>query len=456
MGVNSGDGFHVVKDFLQYWERGGQLYYETLAKMVEGNCRAFLKNSAIQYQIKSRAKSKERLAEKLLKRLEEDPKRYSSPEDIEQDSVDLAGVRIALYFPKHQINVSQFLAKGYDIVQSIPHEGLQSGGKDEYQKRFRGYQATHFRARARIPAQSPNDSHTALLEIQLMSVFQQMWAEVEHEILYKQLKGHPSLNERRMLDGLNGLMSMGDLHLEQLNDMYESRITSAQNKANRFENEFEVGVILSSWISRLTLNINAGPVGTLFRFLKLPSVEQDTAEKLETLLSSLSNGIKIPFVGQDPSATNASAVVIYHIVSQGLVSSLDELDEKFRPETYSQCCKILISTVILLDELFPPLTVWEPELTNCALETEDDARIENLAWLLGESAPRMAIMGECKLEEEEESYVDTAWVWFSQHPSSMVRLVFGAAKIGLTRDSQQDISTLDRIWRVLQSILMPG
>lgn len=455
MAVNSGNGFQVVEDFLRYWDRGGQMYYKDLADTVEATCRTFLTNSAFQYQIKSRAKSKERLAEKLVKRLKEDPRRYSSREDIERDIVDLAGVRIALYFPKHQKSVSQFLAQEYDIVQTIAHEGIQNGGEVDYQKRFRGYQATHFRARARSTTRALNESHTDMLEIQVMSVFQQVWAEVEHDILYKQLKGHPSLDERRMLDGLNGLVSMGDLHLEQLNDMYESRITSTQNKVNRFENEFEVGVILSSWLSRVATNITAGPVGTLFRFLKLPSVGLDTLEKLENLLASLQNDVNIPFVGVEPSTINASVVVMYHIVSSPPHNSLAELNENFRPDSSSQCCRVLISTIILLDELFPPLAVWEPRLTYCAFESNDDDRIASLAWLLGESAPRMAIMGECELDDEERTYVDVVWAWFSQHPSCIVKLVFGAAKIGLIRDSQQDISTLDRIWRVLHSILMP-
>ena len=52
------------------------------------------------------------------------------------------------------------------------------------------------------------------------------WAEVEHDLTYKQKKGTVSYDEHESLDEINGLVLAGELSLQRLQRISELRIAS--------------------------------------------------------------------------------------------------------------------------------------------------------------------------------------------------------------------------------------
>jgi ppGpp synthetase/RelA/SpoT-type nucleotidyltranferase len=88
-----------------------------------------------------RAKRPAALLAKLRERDQE--RRYASSQAIRDDIADLAGVRIALYFPEDRENIGMVLRENFtiDLEKNFPRDG-----KPKRQlKRFDGYRADHYR-----------------------------------------------------------------------------------------------------------------------------------------------------------------------------------------------------------------------------------------------------------------------------------------------------------------------
>ncbi|KAF2655093.1 hypothetical protein K491DRAFT_439997 [Lophiostoma macrostomum CBS 122681] len=97
-----------------------------------------------------------------------------------------------------------------------------------YRPRHLGYRAVHYR----VPMKDSDETkvydwmENDQVEIQVVSALTHAWAEVGHDIIYKTYAfGEPTLEERRTLDALNGLIQSGDLLLESFQEMVAKRTT---------------------------------------------------------------------------------------------------------------------------------------------------------------------------------------------------------------------------------------
>ena len=86
----------IVDRFLASYERQIDFYAEA-SHLVETRCDALLQQNGIRAIVSSRAKQIPKLRAKITQRMEE--KDYQSSDAFADDIVDLAGARIALYFP---------------------------------------------------------------------------------------------------------------------------------------------------------------------------------------------------------------------------------------------------------------------------------------------------------------------------------------------------------------------
>ncbi len=164
--------------------------------------------------VTSRAKSPLRLEDKVRQRMPE--KHYQTVEDIFVDIVDLAGCRVALYFPADREQVRNLVKNLFQLVE--PAKEFPTKATPSYEKRFSGYWATHYRVQ--LYERDLNDTQKryaqARIEIQVASVLMHGWSEVEHDLVYKPLQGHLSVEEYAILDELNGLVMAGEIALERL------------------------------------------------------------------------------------------------------------------------------------------------------------------------------------------------------------------------------------------------
>lgn len=253
-------------------------YYQEAARLAAQCCQALLRRNGIRGIVTHRAKSPERLRDKLIKREHErkaaKKRGFRSLDDIRADIVDLSGVRIALYFPADRTRVATLLEDEFEVrkTKQFPGKGSSRPGK-----RFDGYHATHFHVALRDGnVASPGERYlSALIEIQVASVLMHAWSEVEHDMIYKPLSGDLSEDEFAILDELNGMVIAGEIALERLQRAVETRVAKENAK---FSNRYELAAFLADETRALRSGRDAeltmGDVGTLLDLLRAAKLDQ--------------------------------------------------------------------------------------------------------------------------------------------------------------------------------------
>jgi ppGpp synthetase/RelA/SpoT-type nucleotidyltranferase len=234
----------VIEEFLEHYNREFDHFTQT-GYIVQKKIENALTKRGIHAIVTSRAKGIDRLRGKLKKRNAK--KSYSDVKEIYRDIIDLAGVRIALYFPADKDAVDSLLRELFTEVRkpkTFPEKKTPKPGK-----RFMGYFATHYLVK--VPASSSDSSELRYIntnvEIQVASVLMHAWAEVEHDLEYKPESGNLSEDESAILDEINGLVLSGELALERLQRAIQRR-TAKQNIG--FNDQFELASFLSQRAAR--------------------------------------------------------------------------------------------------------------------------------------------------------------------------------------------------------------
>jgi ppGpp synthetase/RelA/SpoT-type nucleotidyltranferase len=215
-----------------FYDQAGRL----AAKKLEGRLRA----TGIRSIVTSRAKAVEGLKAKVHARATR--KHYSSVEDIFDDIVDLAGVRVALYFPGENTQADSIIQNLFTL-QGQPKMFPDPSTKAAYEKRFSGYHATHYRVQMIEHGLKDAQKHLAeaKIEIQVASVLMHSWAEVEHDLVYKPQQGDLSDDEYAILDKLNGLVLNGERDLKRLQKAGEARVAAGSRP---FSNHYDLASYL--------------------------------------------------------------------------------------------------------------------------------------------------------------------------------------------------------------------
>lgn len=266
----------VLSKFLDQYIRDID-YYERASKLCANICENELETAGIRAIVTYRAKRPDKLKDKLIKRNEKH--KYRDIEEIYEDIVDLAGVRIALYFPGDKEEVEKFIKSTFEVVEvkEFPQDQEPNGGSGIYRKVFSGYHATHYRVRLK-PEHYGDDRKNhwdALIEIQIATLLMHAWAEVEHDLVYKPLSGKLSSDEYEILDELNGLILSGEIALKRLQKAFNERVS---RQSVPFSNHFELAAFLYNRIQELLGKqddeITMGRADILFNFLKLTGMDK--------------------------------------------------------------------------------------------------------------------------------------------------------------------------------------
>ncbi|UGB04823.1 RelA/SpoT domain-containing protein [Leclercia sp. G3L] len=188
-------------------------FYEKLAQLVGQKLETALNESGVRAIVSYRAKGVESLHRKLEKRDSEDNyEKYKSVDSIYSDIVDLAGVRVALYFPADIDIVSKIITEMFvELYNKVFPSGVKGNEAGSYTKRFDGYHAKHYRVKL---GDGSRYSETPV-EIQIASVLMHAWSEVEHDLVYKPMSGGASKEELMILDEINGMVIAGNIALER-------------------------------------------------------------------------------------------------------------------------------------------------------------------------------------------------------------------------------------------------
>jgi ppGpp synthetase/RelA/SpoT-type nucleotidyltranferase len=259
-------------------------YYEQAARMAAQMLQSGLEAAGIRSIVTSRAKSVTRLAEKCRQRIKR--RAYESIEDIYSDIVDLAGVRVALYFPAEREQVGGLISRLF--YEYEPRRVFPDASRSRIHRRLSGYSALHYRVRLQPQALVEPDRRYAgaNIEIQVASVLMHGWSEVEHDLVYKPADGELSAEEYSLLDQVNGLVLAGEIALEQLQRAGETRVA---NGGRQFANHYELAAHLLSQISTANeapvTKSGLGRVDLLFELLT--RLRFDTPDDLHPYLALL-------------------------------------------------------------------------------------------------------------------------------------------------------------------------
>jgi ppGpp synthetase/RelA/SpoT-type nucleotidyltranferase len=284
----------VIEEFLDHYNRELDFFAE-VARTVQLKIEAALLAHGVRAIVTSRAKRSDRLQQKLIKRNKERP--YKDFKDIYKDIIDLAGVRVALYFPADRDRVGRVIEELFTKLRkpkTFPEAKTPKPGK-----RFIGYVATHYLVHLKsegLPDMQRRYADT-VVEIQVASVLMHAWAEVEHDLVYKPEKGDLSEDEFAILDEINGMVLSGEIALERLQRAIERR-SSKDNVP--FNDQFELASYLSQRAPKLNMSTSdIGKVDVLLDVLR--HIRQDSPARLRRYLEQLA--------AEDPSSPIADVVL---------------------------------------------------------------------------------------------------------------------------------------------------
>jgi ppGpp synthetase/RelA/SpoT-type nucleotidyltranferase len=234
----------VINDFIRQYNKEFD-YYQKLSQIIASKIEDQLFKRGIKAIVTHRAKRPDKLKDKLIKRNEE--KKYKTIDDIYSDIVDLAGIRISLYFPSEREIIDEVINYLFNVekTKKFPTEAHTP----KYEKRFSGYWATHYRVKLKEESLTKRYLNT-IAEIQVASVLMHAWSEVEHDLVYKPFSGNLSAEELAILDEINGLVLSGEIALERL----QSAMSERTKKQNEIKDKYELTNYLLSNLDKRYLN----------------------------------------------------------------------------------------------------------------------------------------------------------------------------------------------------------
>jgi putative GTP pyrophosphokinase len=169
--------------------------------------------------IKTRLKDFDSFFDKYIRILNSRPRKDEAPR-----ITDLIGIRVVCHFLEEIDMVGSVLKKLFEVVE------VEKKGSDYSFKEF-GYESTHFLVA--IPEQlveKYGDCGCDVAEIQIRTIVQDAWAEVEHELFYKADFNPFDEPMKRKLAAINANLSLADIifqdirnYQRDLNDEYEKR-----------------------------------------------------------------------------------------------------------------------------------------------------------------------------------------------------------------------------------------
>ncbi|MEZ0231230.1 MAG: GTP pyrophosphokinase family protein [Methylophilaceae bacterium] len=203
--------------------------YEDLAETSKRIITNALSASKISvHSIEARAKSVESFANKASKPALEDsckPK-YSNPLI---EITDLTGLRVITFLPRVVEDVCRIIENEFVIIeQSNKAEQLIDEGKF-------GYQSIHFLVKISSDRAKLAEYHrfeNLVFEIQVRTILQHAWAEMEHDIQYKSANVIPTSIQRRFIS-LAGLLEIADREFQALQDDDEHLRTEARESVKQ-------------------------------------------------------------------------------------------------------------------------------------------------------------------------------------------------------------------------------
>jgi putative GTP pyrophosphokinase len=214
-----------VFDFISYGERAAAAYrekrplYHDFAHVLKNLLQEALESSDIKTQtVDARAKTIDSFARKAGTPFPLDPTRPKY-EDPLNDIKDMAGLRVITYLPAAVDQVGETIGTEFEVVEQ--EDKFEVLNREE---RF-GYQSVHYLVRLgdnRTTLREYRRFRGLIGEIQVRTILQHAWAEIEHDIEYKAAEALPPAVRRRFMI-MAGMLEVADSYFQEIQDEVQTR-----------------------------------------------------------------------------------------------------------------------------------------------------------------------------------------------------------------------------------------
>lgn len=201
----------IISDF-KAEKQNYELFSSTIHKLIE----ALLIQGGYKYQLHSRVKDLTRLEEKI-KRKHLLGKSYKKLSDIE----DLVGLRIIFYTERDKVKFINDIKK--EITGLFRFEEKAKGN---------GYSAVHIIAsfgKKRLALAEYKQFAGLKCEIQITSAIHHAWAEVEHDIIYKDINGLENISPEKYRHAKIRLSEILEKYIKKASAEFEEVIKEIGN-----------------------------------------------------------------------------------------------------------------------------------------------------------------------------------------------------------------------------------
>lgn len=234
------DVFDEQFDFARHEQKSVAAYlqveqfYKDLASVTARIISECLKHAEISvHSVDFRAKEPASLGRKAAIPSESNPNipKYKKPlEEI----TDLAGVRVITYFPSTLDVVDIVIRSEFDVIE-FSNKGEILIVQDKF-----GYQSIHYLVKINSKREGLSEYQRykgKIVEIQVRTILQHAWAEIEHDIQYKSSFSIPK-EIRRRFHALAGMLEIADREFQSIQEVDKSLSDQADTNVQSGNLEF--------------------------------------------------------------------------------------------------------------------------------------------------------------------------------------------------------------------------
>lgn len=203
---------------LTHYEKNEKKYFKILLALTK-KCEAILADSGCNAQVKGRIKSFDAFYRKLLARSQKTA--ITNPFEY---ITDIVGMRIVVPFLEDLESVENIITKNFQIIET-------EYKSRELSIREFGYDSIHILIA--LPADISKKYKLAeciKIEIQLRTILQDAWAEVEHELIYKTSIDKVEDTIRRKMIAINATLSLADITFQEIREYQRKRYRDIQER----------------------------------------------------------------------------------------------------------------------------------------------------------------------------------------------------------------------------------
>jgi len=183
--------------------------YETLINSIIDNITNKIKTPI--HSIKYRVKEFESFYNKINR------KNYTQPF---QECHDLAGIRIITLYKTFAVKIANSIKREFKIVEEV---------KREIKENEFAYKSIHLIVSLKNNKNNKNTLKNLVCEIQIRTILEESWAEIEHHLNYK----HIGVNKEtlRKINALSALLEIADEQFEQIYSNFNTEVKSPTKRS---------------------------------------------------------------------------------------------------------------------------------------------------------------------------------------------------------------------------------